>query len=110
MQTFLRTQHEHVSAFMSVCTGYLGPLHAGLLRNTRATAPRGLLHSLKGFPDVQWEERRWVRDGKMWSSGAVMNGFEMMGEFMRERWGGEEGGLVDVVLKAADVMKRGREY
>ncbi len=39
-----------------------------------------------------------------------MNGFEMMGEFMRERWGGEEGGLVDVVLKAADVMKRGREY
>lgn len=111
MKSFLHTQHNHVSAFLTVCTGFLAPLHAGLLRNTRATAPRFLLPNLKKeHPDVQWEERRWVRDGKMWTAGAVMNGVEMMSEFMIDRWGGEEGGLVKTVLSLADVPKRGGEY
>lgn len=51
----------------------------------------------------------------MWSSGAVMNGFEMMGEFMRERWGkvgenGEGKELVGFALGMSDFEGRGVEY
>lgn len=103
---------------MTVCTGFLAPLHAGLLDNIHATAPRGFLETLKkDFKDVKWEEKRWVRDGKIWSSGAIMNGFEMMGEFMRERWGGvgrngegEGGKLVGFALGMSDFPRRGVEY
>lgn len=97
---------------MTVCTGFLAPLHAGLLDNVRATAPRGFLENLKKeHKEVKWEEKRWVRDGKIWSSGAIMNGFEMMGEFIRERWGGAaEGQLVGFALGMADVPVRGVEY
>lgn len=117
--TFLRAQHSHVSAFLTICTGFLAPLHAGLLHNVRSTAPRGLLENLKKeHKDVKWEEKRWVRDGKMWSSGAIMNGFEMMGEFMRERWGGVggekegkgEGALVGFVKEMSDFPRRGVDY
>lgn len=115
MIDFLRRQHAHVSAFLTICTGYVAPLHAGLLQNLRATAPRDLLPlARKEFPDVQWEERRWVRDGKVWTAGAVMNGIEMMCEFLKDRFGdikgpGGEGGegLVDVMLGMADVPRRG---
>lgn len=111
MKSFLRTQHGHVSAFLTVCTGFLAPLHAGLLKDTHATAPRLLLEGLKkDFPDVKWEDKRWTHDGKTWTSGAILNGLEMMSEFMKDKWGAEEGGLVNTVLAIGDVPKRGQVY
>lgn len=33
-----------------------------------------------------WVERRWARDGKMWTSGALLNGLDLMREFVKEYW------------------------
>jgi hypothetical protein len=35
---------------------------------------------------TNWVEKRFVRDGKVWTSGALLNGQDMMGAFMSENW------------------------
>ena len=108
VQEFLRTQLEHVFAFIAVCTGYLPPLHSGILSGKVATAPRSLLPLLKDrHRDVAWEDKRWARDGKVWTSGGITNGLDLMAAFMRETFDGE---MVEAVLRLADVGGRGQEY
>ncbi len=60
-------------------------------------------------PDVQWVEKRWVRDGKVWSSGAVANGMELMAGFMWDEFE-EQRGLTEVMMGMADFAKRGQAY
>lgn len=38
-------------------------------------------------PDVKWVEKRWVRDGKLWTSGALLNGLDLGTAFVEEVWG-----------------------
>ena len=98
---------------MSVCTGFIPVLFSGILENKTATAPRKLLGPLREqSPGVKWAEKRWARDGNVWTSGAVLNGQEMMAAFMREELGKEEGRgeIVETVLGMCDVAVRGEEY
>ncbi|KAL9119853.1 MAG: hypothetical protein Q9187_003589, partial [Circinaria calcarea] len=90
--SFLRTQLAHCDAFMTVCTGIFPALHAGTLSGRAATGPKGLLPLLgKQHPDVKWERKRWVRDGKIWTSGTITNGLDSMAAFMRERFADRAG-------------------
>jgi transcriptional regulator GlxA family with amidase domain len=67
---------------------------AGLLRGKTATAPRFLLPLAKEMsPDTNFVEKRWCRDGKLWTSGALLNGLDLMREFALTYWGGR--GLVE---------------
>lgn len=63
----------------------------------------------KAAPGVKWVEKRWVRDGKMWSSGALLNGLDLMRAFLMEYWGGE-GSLVEFGLKLGAYPVRDVEY
>ncbi|KAL8920099.1 MAG: hypothetical protein Q9208_006452 [Pyrenodesmia sp. 3 TL-2023] len=110
VQQFLQTQLSHVSAFLTVCTGYGPALFSGILDGRKATAPQGLIPMLREqAPGTEWVEKRWVRDGKVWTSGAVANGQEMMGAFMRESFP-ELRAEVEMVLGASDIAVRGTEY
>ncbi|KAL8768352.1 MAG: hypothetical protein Q9209_005386 [Squamulea sp. 1 TL-2023] len=110
IQSFIKTQYAHVRALLTVCTGHIPALYSGVLNNKTATAPQGLLPMLKEeMPEVKWVEKRWVRDGKVWSSGAVANGLELMGAFMREEFK-EIGELVEAMLGMADFGVRGEDY
>ncbi|KAL8788111.1 MAG: hypothetical protein Q9213_001869 [Squamulea squamosa] len=110
IQSFIKTQYAHVRALLTVCTGYIPVLYSGILNNKSATAPQGLLPMLKEeMPNVKWVEKRWVRDGKVWSSGAVANGLELMGAFMREEFK-DIGELVEAMLGMADFGVRGEGY
>jgi hypothetical protein len=40
----------------------------------------------KQDPRTTWVEKRFVRDGKVWTSGALLNGQDMMRAFMMENW------------------------
>ncbi|KAI4146507.1 MAG: hypothetical protein LQ341_002059 [Variospora aurantia] len=107
---FVQTQHKHVRALLTVCTGFLVALHSGIFDGKKATAPQGMLAGLKDeAPQVKWAEKRWVRDGKVWSSGAVTNGLEMMVAFMREEFADRKE-AVEMVLQMSDVAIRGEEY
>ena len=58
------------TAFLVVCTGSFPAGYAGLLDGKRVSGPRGLLPQLKKkFPAAKFVERRWERDGNVWSSG-----------------------------------------
>lgn len=55
---------------MTICTGCLPAARTGVFKGKKVTGPRGLLPGLKKeFPDTEWADKRWTRDGSVWSSG-----------------------------------------
>ncbi|KAK3709369.1 hypothetical protein LTR37_010930 [Vermiconidia calcicola] len=84
---FIRKAYESCSTFLFICGAFDAALRAGLLEGKTATAPRMLLGKLRqGAAGTNWVERRWARDGKMWTSGTLLNGLDMMRAFARETW------------------------
>lgn len=88
---YIRKTYESCSAFIAICGGIQAPMQAGLLKGLSATAPRPLLPIAKQLsPDTEWHEKRWHNDGKMWTSGTLLNGNDLMAAFAQKYWGGEE--------------------
>jgi transcriptional regulator GlxA family with amidase domain len=84
---FVRKAHDESTAFLSICGGFLPAQLAGVLAGKTATAPRFMISELqKQDPRTVWKEKRCVRDGKIWTSGALLNGLDLMREFMLEYW------------------------
>jgi transcriptional regulator GlxA family with amidase domain len=91
---FIRTAHASSTAFLTICGGFMAPLQAGIFEGKTVTAPREMLGFLRAaHPGVEWLEKRWVRDGKLWTSGALLNGEDMVTAFALEHWGRGEGSL-----------------
>lgn len=85
---FLRKCHADCAAFLAVCGGFEPLLAAGLLEGKTATAPRPFIPMVQQLaPSTKWVEKRWVRDGKIWTTGALLNGMDMIAAFGRETWG-----------------------
>ncbi|RYP65764.1 hypothetical protein DL771_008129 [Monosporascus sp. 5C6A] len=107
---FIRKSFDDCSAFISICGGILAPMQAGLLQGKSATGPRVLLPMVRQTnPGVDWQEKRWVRDGKLWTSGTLLNGLDLMNAFCQETWGGE-GTLWDFISKAGSWPARDVDY
>ena len=107
---FLRKCEPTALAFLLICLGVAPALAAGLLEGKTATAPRPVLpiyrQQVKG---TNWVEKRWVRDGKIWTSGALLNGLDMVAAFATETWGGE-GTLVEHLLRLGGFPFRDVDY
>ncbi len=99
---------------MTVCGGILVAVEAGLVANKTVTGPRFMLPQLRaGAPDATWIEKRYVQDGKLWTSGALHNGLDMMAAFMRQTWPSQEGEgptLVDFGLVLGSGLNRDIDY
>jgi len=56
---------------LSVCTGCFVLAQSGVLKGKVASGPRAIVPALKKkFPDTKWvDDKRWVHDGNIWSSG-----------------------------------------
>jgi len=112
--TFVRRSYEGCAAFLSICAGIQVPLMAGLLHNKKATGPRFLIQELRQqAPTTEWLEKRWVRDGKLWTSGALLNGTDMMNAFASEFWGprpGEDESLAGLFIKMGGWPSREIDY
>jgi len=72
---------------LSVCTGALVLAAAGVLNGKRATTHWAVLDQLKAFPQVKVERARYVRDGKVVTSGGVSAGIDMAFYVMKELYG-----------------------
>ena len=68
---FIRAhQKADQTDFLVICTGSYPAGYAGLLDGKRVTGPRALVPKLsEKFPQAKFVERRWERDGRLWSSG-----------------------------------------
>lgn len=103
---FLRRCHDNCQAFIAVCGGYQALLHAGLLGGTTAAAPRMLIPGLRRTnPEVTWVAKRWHKDGKIWTTGTLINGLDAMRAFAETTWG-KERNFVGQLLESGAWPKR----
>lgn len=107
---FLRKSFHHCSATLAVCGGYRPLLLAGLLDNRTATAPISLLGQLRQTsPEVTWVKKRWHQDGKLWTTGQLINGLDAMRAFVESTWGSRQE-MVDTILKNGAWPARDVDY
>ena len=105
---FIRARADEVEFLASVCTGAFSLADAGVLDGKTATATAVFLPDLeKKYPEVNWTKKRWVNDGKVWTSGLITNGMDMMAAYLTQRFPGI---LSDTVLGMADVEQRGPDF
>ncbi|PSN72221.1 ThiJ/PfpI family protein [Corynespora cassiicola Philippines] len=105
---FVRKQVSAGVDLITVCTGGFVAGYAGVLDGKVATGTRGVMDLLeKEFPKVKWVDKRYVRDGRVWTSGGITNGMDLVAVYMREKWPGV---VSDVVIKLADVNVRPDNY
>ena len=72
VNAFIRGHFESGTDVLTVCTGVYAAGHAGILKGRRVTGPRALVPELsKKFPNAAWEDKRWVVDGNLWTSGML---------------------------------------
>ncbi|KAI6754520.1 hypothetical protein HG530_012272 [Fusarium avenaceum] len=108
---FVRKAWNDCSAFLTICGGVLVPLQAGILEDKTATAPTIILENLrKQSPGTNWVTKRWVRDGKLWTSGALLNGTDMMTNFLKAYWGKSDDSLVGFLSKLGAWPDRDIDY
>ncbi|KAJ6164091.1 hypothetical protein N7470_002763 [Penicillium chermesinum] len=109
-KAFLRKSYDNCAAFLCICTGVEHALDAGLLEGKTATAPRPILPLLtQTAPGVNWVDKRWAQGGKIWTTGTLLCGLDMVVAFARQTWGGE-GSLVERVIEMGEWPQRGVEY
>ncbi|KAH9221466.1 PfpI endopeptidase-like protein [Leptodontidium sp. 2 PMI_412] len=94
---------------LCICTGAYILGQSGILKGKNASGPRALVPALgKKFPDVNWvDDKRWVKDGHIWTSGGITNGQEMVAAYIREKFPGP---AAEAALEMAGVGDKGIEY
>ncbi|SPO05590.1 uncharacterized protein DNG_08277 [Cephalotrichum gorgonifer] len=109
---FVRKSFEECTAFLTICGGVSVPMMAGLLDGKTVTGPRVMLDELRKLsPKTNWVDKRWMRDGKLWTSGTLLNGTDLMRAFCHAVW--EDLGdpsLVAYTAQLASWPKRDVDY
>lgn len=106
---FIRKAYEQSTAFLTICGGVFPAVLAGVLKDHTCTGPREFLPQLKSMdPSVNWVEKRMCRDegGKVWTSGSLLNGLDLMREFAKEFWPEMAQALVPI----AGIPERSLDY
>ena len=93
---YVARQAETCRVILSVCTGSFILQSAGLLKNKKATTHFSMLDNLRNLADVEVCEKRFVMDGKIWTSAGVSAGIDMALELVAHEAGGETAGKVQL--------------
>jgi transcriptional regulator GlxA family with amidase domain len=86
---FITQRAETCRAVLSVCTGAFLLAEAGLLKGRQASTHWGSLDRLRAVGDIEVVEKRFVKDGKFWSSAGVSAGIDLSLAFLKEEFGEE---------------------
>jgi transcriptional regulator GlxA family with amidase domain len=109
-KAFLQRCNNESTALLFICGGFEAALQAGILAGKTATGPRPMVPMLQQMaPDVNWVTKRWANDGKIWTSGALLNGTDMTAAFVTKYFGGE-GSLVEFGLRLGGYPIRDIDY
>ena len=96
---FIKAKAETADKILSVCTGMFLLHKAGLLRDKPVTTYWRALSELRSFKDIDVEEKRVVKSGKIWTSGGVSSGIDLAFELIVEIAGKEEAGRVQLLFE-----------
>ncbi len=105
---FVSWQYNHVSAIFTIGAGIASLIDTGILNNRAATGRRDKLPRMTlKWPRVNWEEKRWVRDGKVWTTANGITALDMMLAFARETYPKR---VVDTLLRKTGAREGRQEY
>jgi transcriptional regulator GlxA family with amidase domain len=104
---FVKRQAATCRHIMSVCTGAFILYKAGLLENKRATTHWGSLDELRALEDVSVDEKRFVRNGNIWTAAGVSAGIDMALALVAEEAGEETAGKIQLY---AEYYPNGKRY
>jgi transcriptional regulator GlxA family with amidase domain len=104
---FVASQAETCRVILSVCTGSFILHSAGLLQNKKATTHFSRLDNLRNLKDVEVAEKRFVKEGKVWTSAGVSAGIDMALELVAHEAGEETAGKVQLY---AEYYPAGNRY
>jgi transcriptional regulator GlxA family with amidase domain len=93
---FVSGQAETCRVILSVCTGSFILHSAGLLKSKKATTHFSMLDNLRNLDGVEVIEKRFIKDGKVWTSAGVSAGIDMALELIAQEAGEETAGKVQL--------------
>jgi len=93
---FVRREATRCREVLSVCTGSFILQAAGLLSGKRATTHWASLDRLRAFADVSVDEKRFVRDGHIWTAAGVSAGIDLALALVADQAGEEVAGKVQL--------------
>lgn len=93
---FIRKQADHCQQVLSVCTGSFLLQAAGLLNNRTVTTHWNSIERLKQFKTLTVSEKRFVKDGNIWTSAGISAGIDMSLAFIADIAGREVAGNVQL--------------
>ena len=93
---FVSNQAETCRIILSVCTGSFILHSAGLLKSKKVTTHFSMLDNLRNLDDVEVVEKRFIMDGKVWTSAGVSAGMDMALELIAQEAGQETAGRVQL--------------
>ncbi|KAJ3574219.1 hypothetical protein NP233_g1913 [Leucocoprinus birnbaumii] len=85
---FFETQFPKLKAILTICTGSIALSQTGLLDGHKVCSNKWVLRQFAEAgllrEEVTWiGDRRWIVDGKVWSSGGITAGIDLAAEFAR---------------------------
>lgn len=97
---FIKKQYDTCELLISVCTGAFLLAEAGILANKKATTYwRALKEFAVTYPDVILKEERIVKAGKVWTSGGVSSGIDLIFELIKSVAGESMAGQVQLLAE-----------
>lgn len=93
---FIRKQSKNCKNMLSVCTGSFLLHAAGLLTHRKSTTHWMSLDRLKAFQEINVVEKRYVKDGNIWTSAGISAGIDMTLAFIAEIAGKETAGKIQM--------------
>jgi transcriptional regulator GlxA family with amidase domain len=93
---FVRKRAASCKEIVSVCTGSFLLQAAGLLNQRKATTHWSSLERLRALPEVRVTEKRFVRDGNVWTAAGVSAGIDLALALVADQAGEEVAGQVQL--------------
>ncbi len=93
---FVANRAETCKVILSVCTGSFILHSAGLLKSKKATTHFSMLEDLRNLKDVEVVEKRFVIEGKIWTSAGVSAGIDMALDLIAQEAGEKTAGKVQL--------------
>jgi transcriptional regulator GlxA family with amidase domain len=96
---FIQRQFAGTKLVLSVCTGAFILYHAGVLKDEKITTYWRALPELYALKDVQVQEQRVVKSGKIRASGGISSGIDLALDVIAETAGKETAGKVQLLFE-----------
>ncbi|KDQ21510.1 hypothetical protein BOTBODRAFT_123282 [Botryobasidium botryosum FD-172 SS1] len=105
---FIRKVSAEAKEVLTICTGSMVLAAAGVLDGRRACTNKFALKALaaegKHRKEVKWvTDKRWVVDGKFWTSAGITAGIDMAMEWLKDK---TDPDVLQLLLDASEVVVR----